>query len=104
MKIVELNGLNDAPVQLAPPPTPKSVSFFSKLGVSKIVIPGSIFEEQAPSGFSSYAMVKKMSSLFLQQIQEMQNDVSIFNPKLPPVTELNSNLLLNIGFFDFIDN
>ena len=74
------------------------------LGVSKIIIPGSVFENQAPTGFSSYAMVKKISSYFFQLIQEMQDDVSIFNPKLPPLNELDSTFLKNLGFFEFIDH
>ena len=73
------------------------------LGISKIIIPGSEFEDQAPPGFASYGMVKKISSLVLQLIREVQGDVLVFNPKLPPVNELDSSLLQNLGFFEFLD-
>lgn len=82
----------------------KLISYCRYLSVSKIVIPGSIYELEAPVGFSSYAMIKKMSSYLIQKVQEIQDDVLIFNPKLPPINELTSEYMQEIGFYNFIDD
>lgn len=80
------------------------ISYCRYLSVSKIVIPGSIYELEAPAGFSSYAMIKKMSSYLIHQVQEIQDDVLIFNPKLPPINELTSQYMQEIGFYNFIED
>ena len=82
----------------------KLISYCRYLSVSKIVIPGSIYELEAPAGFSSYAMIKKMSSYLIHQVQEIQDDVLIFNPKLPPINELTSQYMQEIGFYNFIED
>lgn len=72
--------------------------------IKNLVVPGSVFEDSPPKGLLFYSISKKISSLLLSSLNEVECEVNIINPKLPPIENISGNEWINFVKLSIVEN